>query len=368
MVRGCRGTRSSPRNARARTTHSIAIAASHGRSISAAKRANDRPLALKASRLVRFETGSSSDALLARWVHAYTCGRGLKRSRAAVENTTGVSRTIVASRLSTAVVPAATTNTIPSSRRGRARAPGRHRRPEVGEQPGPAAAVREHEQRGGEADRRPEVLERVARAAGGDRAGEHQQRGAARRDRPVRHPLPPCHGGRQDGDERGEGKSGAHPDRDGVTHARARRDLRRDPADGRHPRPDDHRRAHDLQPAVGVFLGRPGVFALGGGIEVPPGPQLEDPGRFVPGGERHAHPRRRDRQPGLRDRQPAGRAGLRRYRVRVRARRGRRDRELGQPRDRRFLDLRQPRRRAVRAGGRSPPTPRAVASRALRGR
>ena len=122
-VRGCRGTPSSPRNARASTTHSIAIATSHGSSISAAKRVNDRPLASNASRLVRFETGSSSDALLARWVHAYTCGRGLKRSRAAVENTTGVSSTIVASRLSTAVVPAATRNTSPSSRRGRPRAP-----------------------------------------------------------------------------------------------------------------------------------------------------------------------------------------------------------------------------------------------------
>ena len=114
---------SSPRNARDSTTHSIAIATSHGSAISAAKRVNDRPLASNASRLVRFETGSSSDALLARCGARVDVGRGLKRSRAAVANTTGVSSTIVASRLSTAVVAAATTNTSPSSRRGRPRAP-----------------------------------------------------------------------------------------------------------------------------------------------------------------------------------------------------------------------------------------------------
>jgi hypothetical protein len=69
------------------------------------------------------DTGSNSDAELARCEHAYTCGRGLMRRRAAVANTIGVSSTIVASRLSTAVVTAATTNTIASSRRGRRREP-----------------------------------------------------------------------------------------------------------------------------------------------------------------------------------------------------------------------------------------------------
>ena len=42
------------------------MTASHGSAISAANRANDTPLASNASRFVRFETGSSSDALLAR--------------------------------------------------------------------------------------------------------------------------------------------------------------------------------------------------------------------------------------------------------------------------------------------------------------
>ena len=87
---------------------------------------------------------------------------------------------------------------------------GRHRGPEVGEQPGAAAAVRQHEQRGGEPDRRPEVLERVARAGRGDRAGQHQQRGGARGDRPVRQPLPARDRGRQHRDERDEREDGAH--------------------------------------------------------------------------------------------------------------------------------------------------------------
>ena len=55
--------------------HSIAIATAHGSAISAAKRANESSLARNASRFVRFEIGSSSDAEFARCAHAYTCGR-----------------------------------------------------------------------------------------------------------------------------------------------------------------------------------------------------------------------------------------------------------------------------------------------------
>ena len=65
------------------------------------------------------ETGSSSDAEFARCVHAYTCGLARTSSLAAVANTTGVSSTTVASRLSTAVVTDAITNTCASSLRGR---------------------------------------------------------------------------------------------------------------------------------------------------------------------------------------------------------------------------------------------------------
>ncbi len=79
------------------------------------------PLAANASRFVRFETGSSSDAELARWLHAYTCGRARAPIREALANTTGVSSTTVASRLSTAVMIAAAANTAVSSRRGRPR-------------------------------------------------------------------------------------------------------------------------------------------------------------------------------------------------------------------------------------------------------
>lgn len=51
-------------------------------------------------------------------MHAYTCGRARTCSRVAVAKTTGVSSTTVASRLSTAVVTAATPNTVASSRPG----------------------------------------------------------------------------------------------------------------------------------------------------------------------------------------------------------------------------------------------------------
>jgi hypothetical protein len=68
---------------------------------------------------VRLETGSSSEAVFARWVQAYTCGLGRVSSRAAVANTTGVNSTTVASRLSAAVISEATANTWTKSRRGR---------------------------------------------------------------------------------------------------------------------------------------------------------------------------------------------------------------------------------------------------------
>ena len=59
---------------RLNTAYSVPMAASHGSAISPANRPNDSPLAEKARRLVRFDTGSSSDAEFARCVHAYMCG------------------------------------------------------------------------------------------------------------------------------------------------------------------------------------------------------------------------------------------------------------------------------------------------------
>src|SRR4030095_13296027 len=105
--------RSAAKNTR-KTPYSTTITTSHGSVMSRANPTKPRPLVAKARRLVRLETGSSSDAELARCVHAYTCGRGRTPTRAVVANTTGVSSTTVASRLSTAVTSAATPKTVPS--------------------------------------------------------------------------------------------------------------------------------------------------------------------------------------------------------------------------------------------------------------
>lgn len=79
--RGARGGSTGPvpvvrsaRNTHRSTAYSIPMLTSHGSAISAANRPNDSPDAATASRFVRFDTGSSSDAEFARCVHAYTCG------------------------------------------------------------------------------------------------------------------------------------------------------------------------------------------------------------------------------------------------------------------------------------------------------
>ena len=64
-----------------------------------------------ASRFVRLDTGSNRDAVLARCAVAYRCGSGRASSRLVVVRTIGVSRTMVASRLRTAVVTDATMKT-----------------------------------------------------------------------------------------------------------------------------------------------------------------------------------------------------------------------------------------------------------------
>ncbi len=115
-------SRSVPKNRRT-TTYSAPMAASQGRAVRAAKRVKLRPLVAKASRLVRLDTGSSSEAVFDRWVQAYTWGLGRAPMRAAVAKTTGVSSTTVASRLSTAVIREAAANTCTSKRRGHPAAP-----------------------------------------------------------------------------------------------------------------------------------------------------------------------------------------------------------------------------------------------------
>ena len=100
---GAAAARSPAKNQR-NAAYSTAIATSQGTAISAPKWIRSAPATENASRLVRLDTGSSSDAELARWVHAYTLGLGRTRSRVAVSCTTGVSSTTVVSRLRTAVV------------------------------------------------------------------------------------------------------------------------------------------------------------------------------------------------------------------------------------------------------------------------
>lgn len=74
------------------------------------------PAAANASRLVKFDTGKSSDALLARCAVASACGAaGTERMRA-VASTTGVSSSTVASELRIAVVAAAIANVVASRR------------------------------------------------------------------------------------------------------------------------------------------------------------------------------------------------------------------------------------------------------------
>ena len=65
-----RGRLRSPSKKRLNTTHSTPTAAIVGNTINAAKRRKDRWLAWNASRLVRLDTGNSSDAELARCAHA----------------------------------------------------------------------------------------------------------------------------------------------------------------------------------------------------------------------------------------------------------------------------------------------------------
>ena len=56
----------SPAKNHRKTTYSAAIASSHGAAISAVKRVNDSPALANASRFVKFDTGSNSEAVLAR--------------------------------------------------------------------------------------------------------------------------------------------------------------------------------------------------------------------------------------------------------------------------------------------------------------
>ena len=60
----------SARKNRRNTTYSTPMTSSQPGAMSSAKRGNESPLAANASRLVRLETGSSSEAEFARWAVA----------------------------------------------------------------------------------------------------------------------------------------------------------------------------------------------------------------------------------------------------------------------------------------------------------
>ena len=103
---------SSSRNSMCIANHSMLMDNSHGRAMTAVKRPKvSSGTAATASRFVRLDTGSNRDAVLARCAVAYRCGSGRASSRLVVVRTIGVSRTMVVSRLRTAVVTDATMKT-----------------------------------------------------------------------------------------------------------------------------------------------------------------------------------------------------------------------------------------------------------------
>ena len=103
-------TSSERKNSR-KIRYSTAIVTTHGNAINAVKCKNVKPVAAKAMRLVRFDTGRSVDAEFDRCALAYEWGRGLAPMDRAAAITAGVRSTTVASRLRTAVVRAAAPNT-----------------------------------------------------------------------------------------------------------------------------------------------------------------------------------------------------------------------------------------------------------------
>ena len=177
-----------------------------GSAMSAAKRGNESPLAANASRLVRLETGSSSEAEFARCGEAYTCGRARSPTRAAVANTTGVSSTTVASRLSTAVISAATANT-PAEQPARAAPgrPGRRTSPAAVNSPSSAHSCASTSTAARNPTTGSSVLVCAQASDGRHRADRHQQPGRRHRRRRLRPAPRPGDRERQHADQQGGG-------------------------------------------------------------------------------------------------------------------------------------------------------------------
>ncbi len=190
--------------------NSTATAANHDGAITAVKWRNDRPAAENASRFVRLDTGSSSDAVLARCAVAYACGRAGTHSARVVASTTGVNSTTVASRLRTAVVTAPMTNTFASSRRVSPSAGPRHGRTRRTEQALVVAQLRQHEHGGEKPDHREQLLDFVGGIPQRDHIGGDQERGGGHRGDRLRPASRLDHRERQHDDQRDQRERQLH--------------------------------------------------------------------------------------------------------------------------------------------------------------
>ena len=161
-VSGPGAIRSRSRNRRRRPTYSTARTTASTGAVRRANPVNVRSRWGRASRLVRFETGSRSDAEFAIRKQAKVPGSSGTDLAIPAPSTTGVSRTTVASRLRVAVTTAASTK-IAGEQAGRGvAAPAADALGRGGEDPGSATDVGDHQDRDQEGDDGGEVVDRVA--------------------------------------------------------------------------------------------------------------------------------------------------------------------------------------------------------------
>ena len=221
-----RGPRGRARNSRRSTTYSTTSTVASTGAITTAKPPKVRSRWGIASRLVRLETGSSSEAELAIRRQACAPGaRGRRQGDGGRRATTGVSSTTVASRLSTVVT------------RGEQEDAGEqpHRPPAAGardpvrgrdEDAGPGAHVGDHQDRDEEGDDRAELAQHVDQLVGAEHPGGEGAAAARQTDQGL-DPGPRVAVRRdQQGQQRERGHQAA---RDAVTTRGAHRghDVRR---------------------------------------------------------------------------------------------------------------------------------------------
>ncbi len=204
--------RSEAKNKR-KAAYSTAITATQGAAISPAKLTKVSPAADIANRLVRFDTGSSSEPALARWVQAYACGFGRTPILDAVANTTGVSSTTVASSDRTAVTAEASTKTKTSSRWASPLALGGHQGAGVAEQAVGVAELADHQHGGQEGHHREQVLDLGPGLVPAEGAGEQHDQGGGYGGHRLGQPAGPDHGEAEHHDQ--------HRNRDHLAHGRS---------------------------------------------------------------------------------------------------------------------------------------------------